>query len=112
MSNTTNSESRGTLRLPTEDQEFSLNTLISSPGYQGSMQQILAENLGKYVECEFLIGTQNIVRKEGILYFVGISYVVLFDYNANKYYVCDFYSLKFVTFYEEGKEPVPVPLTF
>jgi len=72
---------------------------------QGSIQKILADNIGQYVVVEFLIGVDRIVRKQGILYFVGTSYVTLFDDMANNYIVCDLYSIKFVYFYYPGERP-------
>ena len=54
---------------------------------------------------EFLIGVDRTVRKQGILYFVGTSYVTLFDDMANNYIVCDLYSIKFVYFYYPGERP-------
>ena len=42
---------------------------------RGSMLQDLADNLGYYVEIDFLIGNQNIVTRGGILYAVGNNYV-------------------------------------
>ena len=71
---------------------------ISQSAYNGSMQQILRENVGNYVICEFLVGTQNLERKEGILHSVGVSFLVLYGVYNQEYIVCDFYSLKFVTF--------------
>ena len=71
---------------------------MSSAAYNGSMQQILQENAGNYVICEFLVGTQEMERKEGILYSVGVSFLVLYGVYSHEYIVCDFYSLKFVTF--------------
>lgn len=50
---------------------------------------------------EFLVGTQTLVRKQGILYSVGISFLVLYDTAEETYVVCDLYSVKFVTFYDE-----------
>ena len=90
-------------------------SLISPPGsgstvdvarpIPGTMQWYLAQELGYYVECEFLIGTQNIVRRSGILYLVGVSYLVLYD-DVNGYYtVCDFYSLKFITYHNRRTSP-------
>ena len=35
------------------------------------MQAILADNIGNYVVIEFLIGTGEILRKQGMLYLVG-----------------------------------------
>jgi len=80
---------------------------------QGSMQQILSQNLGKYVVCEFLVGSEEKETKAGILYFVGASYLVLYDDTALSFVVCDAYPLKFVTFLATGREepdvmPVPV----
>lgn len=73
-------------------------TEISPSAYAGSMQEILRQNVGNYVICEFLVGTQNLERKEGILYSVGVSFIVLYEVYNQEYVVCDFYSLKFVTF--------------
>lgn len=72
---------------------------------QGSMQQILSENLGKYVTCEFLIGTQMLQEKSGVLYSVGVSFIVLFDDINQVYIVCDIFSIKFVTFYYPENRP-------
>ena len=41
---------------------------------RGSMQQILSNNIGEYVLVEFLIGTQQMTRKQGIL---SVSYTHL-----------------------------------
>ena len=75
-----------------------LDDVIAGPGYTGSMQQILSQNTGNRVVIDFLVGTSNIVRKEGILYLVGVSYVVLYDNRAGTYTVCNLYSIEFVTF--------------
>ena len=74
---------------------------------RGSMQQILSENLGQFVVCEFLIGTQAMTRKEGILYSVGRSYLTLYEEVNMNYVVCDIFSIKFVTFYLPGRRPRP-----
>lgn len=71
----------------------------------GSMQQILSENLGQFVVCEFLIGTAATTKKEGILYSVGRSFMVLFEEMSKTYVVCDIFSVKFVTFYMPNQRP-------
>ena len=71
----------------------------------GSIQRILAQNRGSYVVVEFLIGTERIVRKQGILYFVGRSFVTLYDDRCNNFIVCDIFSIKFVYFYLPGQRP-------
>lgn len=72
---------------------------------RGSMQAILSQNIGQYVVVEFLIGTQEIIRKQGLLYFVGRSYITLYDEAVNNFIVCDIFSIKFVYFYMPGDRP-------
>lgn len=78
---------------------------FDTPGMQGSMQQLLSENLGKYVMADFLIGVNSIVRRVGILYSVGRGFLVLYDENFHTFDVCDIFSLKFVAFFPPGFEP-------
>ena len=85
--------------IPTEQ----LNTI-----YRGSIQEVLSQNTGLFVAIEFLVGTQTLVRKQGILYSVGISFLVLYDYTEGTYVVCDLYSVKFVTFYENNDGVMPI----
>lgn len=72
---------------------------------RGSMQNLLSDNLGEYVVIEFLIGTNLIVRKQGILHSVGTSVVTLYDDSVDNYIVCDVFSVKFVYFYLPGQRP-------
>ena len=71
----------------------------------GSMQRILAQNVGEYVVIEFLIGTGQIMRKQGLLYNVATSFVVLYDDAVTNFIVCDIFSVKFVYFYLPGERP-------
>jgi hypothetical protein len=73
---------------------------------RGSIQRILADNIGEYVVIEFLIGTERLMRKQGQLYFVGTSFVTLYDDSSNNYIVCDIFSIKFVYFYYPGQRPL------
>lgn len=85
-------------------------------GLYGSMQEALADNLGLYAVCEFVVGTQNMETKEGILYSVGRSFVVLYDEQQQDFVLCDVFSIKFVTLYMPGHRPwsltrtPPVPM--
>ena len=71
--------------------------------YQGSIQQILKDNVGQYVDVEFLIGNSNLTTRSGILYAVGVSYIVLYDRKNDRYLICDLYSIKFVTIYNPDR---------
>ena len=84
------------------DQDF--NTL----SFQGSMQQVLQENVGKYVIVEFLIGTGSLTSRQGMLYYVGSQFLVLYDEFESRYVVCDIFAVKFVTFLD-GREATTYP---
>ena len=72
--------------------------------FQGSMQQILAENIGKYVICEFLVGTDTLITRQGILEFVAPSYLVLHDDTCKTHIICDSYALRFVSIcFDDGE---------
>lgn len=81
-------------------EDFSVPSGIGFEAYSGSMQEILRDNIGKFVDIEFLIGSTSLQTRSGILYAVGTSYVVI-DQLPEKM-VCDIYAIKFVTFRNPG----------
>ena len=50
--------------------------------------------------ASFLVGTQNLVTWEGILYEVGNDYVTIYQQGRDRYIVGDIYSLKVMEFYD------------
>lgn len=78
---------------------------FDTPAMEGSMQQFLADNLGQYVVVEFLVGTQTLTTKAGLLYAVGTSVVTLYQELSQTFVTCDIFSVKFVTFYLPGRRP-------
>lgn len=78
---------------------------FDTPEMQGSLQSILASTIGNYMMIEFLIGTEQMVRKQGILYRVGTSYITLYDDTARNFIICDLFSIKFVYIYYPGDRP-------
>lgn len=100
----TNADNSGSLVVPPEEN-------FNTPAMQGSLQQFLADNLGEYVVVEFLIGTNAITRKQGVLYAVGRSVLTLYEETSQTFVVCDMFSVKFVTFYLPGQRPYRVPAT-
>lgn len=80
-------------------------------GLYGSMQEALADNLGLYAVCEFVVGTQNMQTKAGILYSVGRSFLVLYDEQQQNFIMCDIFSIKFATLYMPGHRPWNVTRT-
>lgn len=58
MTETPENQQSGTITTPPQGD-------FDTPAFQGSMQQILSENLGQFVMIEFLIGTQAMTEKNG-----------------------------------------------
>ena len=57
----------------------------------------LRENIGKLMRVEFLIGTNNLVDRTGILVDVGASYILLRALESDVITYADIYSIKFIT---------------
>ena len=57
----------------------------------------LREQIGKLMRVEFLIGTNNLTDRIGILEDVGASYILLSSVESDNLTYCDIYSIKFVT---------------
>lgn len=64
----------------------------------------LREQIGKLVRVEFLIGTNNLTDRIGILEDVGASYILLRSLESGVLTYADIYSIKFVTI-----SPYPFP---
>lgn len=78
---------------------------FSTTEFQGQIQQILSYNVGEYVLIEFMPGTSDVIRKQGIIYYVGVSYVVLYDDEFDNFIICDVFSIRFVYMYRPGDRP-------
>ena len=65
----------------------------------------LRSQIGKLVRIEFLIGTNNLTDRIGILEDVGISYILLRSIESGNILYCDIYSIKFVAISEYFKIP-------
>ena len=79
--------------------------VIQSPtsveeAYMGSWKALLSRYEGSYVVATFLVGTQNTVSWEGILFDVGNDYLTIYQESRDRYIVSDYYSLKFIEFYD------------
>ena len=57
----------------------------------------LRQYIGRLVRVEFLIGTNFLEDRIGILLEVGNSYIVLRSIQDGNLMYCDIYSIKFVT---------------
>lgn len=62
----------------------------------------LREQIGKLMRIEFLIGTNMLVDRIGILEDVGASYILLRSFENDSLVYCDIYSIKFITISTTG----------
>lgn len=68
--------------------------ILTNPIYTPAF---LREQIGKLMRVEFLIGTNNMVDRIGILDDVGASYILLRSFENDSLTYCDIYSIKFIT---------------
>lgn len=55
--------------------------------------------IGRRVRVEFLIGTNTITDRTGILVAVGANYILINETETDDLLACDFYNIKFIKFY-------------
>ncbi len=67
----------------------------------------LNNNIGSFVRAEFIVGSNQFIDKSGRLLEVGINYFVLEEFASRHRILCDLYSVKFVTFYDEFGDQTP-----
>lgn len=59
----------------------------------------LRTQIGRPVLVTFLIGTNTLTDRSGILIGVGINYILINETQTDDVLACDFYNIKFVRFY-------------
>ncbi len=95
--------------LPLSRGMASNNMNVFSQGTQvqlqstGTMNSFLQTQIGKNVNVQFLIGTNTLVEKSGILLGVGSNYVILRENGSDDVLVCDFDNIKFIRFGENNR---------
>ncbi len=73
--------------------------ILTNPIYTPAF---LREQIGKLMRIEFLIGTNNLIDRIGILQDVGASYILLRSVENDSLVYCDIYSIKFITISTTG----------
>ena len=73
--------------------------ILTNPIYTPAF---LREQIGKLMRVEFLIGTNNLVDRIGILEDVGASYILLSSFENDSLVYCDIYAIKFITISTSG----------
>ena len=86
-----------------EDRNVTINQnspeILTNPIYTPAF---LREQIGKLMRVEFLIGTNNLVDRIGILQDVGASYILLRSFENDSLVYCDIYAIKFITISTTG----------
>ncbi len=86
-----------------EDRQVEINQnspeILTNPIYTLAF---LRQQIGKLMRVEFLIGTNMLVDRIGILQDVGASYIVLRSFENDSLVYCDIYSIKFITISTTG----------
>ncbi|MGN0452941.1 MAG: hypothetical protein ACI4GZ_03970 [Ruminococcus sp.] len=54
--------------------------------------------IGRRCQIQFLVGTDELVEKDGFLLGVGANYILLNEIGTNDITTCDFYNIKFIRF--------------
>ncbi len=88
----TNQSDLAPITSATEPQAMTLESTEYLNGY-------LRTKIGQKVRVEFLIGTGTLVDKFGILVGVGANYITIRQAETGNLVACDFYSIKFISFY-------------
>lgn len=73
------------------------------------LQPLLVQALGSYVMCEFLLGQEHLVRREGVLTRVAGSFFLLYEEQSRSTIVCNLYAAKFITILADGQRPQEQP---
>ena len=63
------------------------------------MNGFLRTQVGRPVQVDFLVGTNSIVTRSGILLAVGANFILINGTETDDILACDFYNIKFVRFY-------------
>ena len=63
------------------------------------MNGFLRTQVGRPVQVDFLVGTNSIVTRSGILLAVGANFILINVTETDDILACDFYNIKFVRFY-------------
>ena len=94
-------------QMPTKNQQTPSNfssQFEQAPGSPTELgieytQGYLKTQIGKRMRITFLLGTNLIQDREGILESVGISYLIIKEVDTNIRTLCDIYAIKFVSIF-------------
>ena len=86
-----------------ENSENSNPEVLTNPIYTPGF---FKTQIGRLMRVEFLIGTNNLVDRIGILAEVGASYILLRSFENDSLVYCDIYAIKFITISTTNMTPL------
>ncbi len=95
----------GSIRFEQSAPQNGRTTGVRTDNQAIMLAEELQSSIGYYVVCDFLVGTQLLETRDGILNSVGINFLVLYQPELDRYIVCDLYALKFITIYNSTEVP-------
>lgn len=81
-------------RIERETRRNEMPEILTNPIYTPAF---LKEHIGRLMQVEFLIGTNNMVDRVGFLEDVGASYILLRSFEGDSLIYADIYAIKFIT---------------
>ena len=81
-------------RIERDTRQNEIPEILTNPIYTPAF---LREQIGKLMQVEFLIGTNNMVDRIGFLEDVGASYILLRSFEGDSLIYADIYAIKFIT---------------
>lgn len=63
------------------------------------LNSLMRTQIGRRVTVELMIGSGSLIEKSGFLLAVGANFILLNEIGTKNVLSCDFYAIKFVTFY-------------
>lgn len=88
--------------MPTA-RNFQDNNNLMNMQSSGNIEAFLRTQIGKNVRMQFLIGTNTLIEKAGVLIAVGDNFVVLKEAGSGEILVCDFDGAKFIRFEDNSR---------
>ena len=81
-------------RIENRARQNEMPEILTNPIYTPAF---LREQIGRLMQVEFLIGTNNMVDRVGFLEDVGASYILLRSFEGDSLIYADIYAIKFIT---------------
>ncbi len=91
----TNSQTNGSITQQITDYSNPYPVTAQSIQY---LNGFIRTQIGRRAQIQFLMGSSDLVEKDGFLLGVGSNYILINEIGTNDITACDFYNIKFIRF--------------